>query len=603
MKKQKANKIIRLSFRAKLLLSYFVLITIPLAICSVLIYKQFLLSYKETASTMVSQRISQEVNNINEALKNIESAAFMLSSNITFNTFLNKEYNSLSADYYSNMVNDVIPMFTWLRDSNHNINKIYVITHNDSISEVDMFINAARYEDKKWFKAVKKNTRLGLPYWEGYTVQRTYRGFQSGSSVSAYTYSMFCTVEPVYEKYSTYLEFQINPRLLYSSLNLSPVGESGFMAVLDNRSGIISDKQNPLLNSLVRDDGFIHQLNQPEGEYFFTFEKTNYKINYQMIQRLNAYILSVVPITEITELYYEAIANFIYSIAIMLVFLLILAYYLGNMLTKKIRKIANAFQTFQKGNFETSIEIEGTDELDSLAADFNTMASNTNALINKVYKAEIAQKQAEIGALQAQIKPHFIYNTLESLKMIAELHDEEEISDGLTALGNLMRQNTNTENHLIPIGTEVENLKDYISINNLIYNNRIKSTINIPEEVAGYSTLNLVLQPLVENCIRHGYDETYDVMEIDVDGMKADGCICLTVKDNGRGIEEKKLEKLKYLLERKAGESSGKSAEKGIGLLNVNRRIKLYFGDEYGVDIRSVPGKGTCAVVRIPALV
>lgn len=589
------------SIRAKLLFSYFILISIPLIVSSILIYYQFLSTYKESSSTMVMQRIDQEVNSINEALNTIESAAFMLSSNIAFNTFLNNEYSSSSTDSYNNMVSRVIPMFTWFRDSNQNITKINVLTYNESIPEVDMFTHAAGYENIEWFTSMKRMTRLGLPYWESYRKQRLYRVTQNINPSSTYTYSMFCTVEPVYEAYATYLEFQVNPKLLFEALNRSPVGESGYLAVFDVENGILSGPKSQLLNSLKGNMSFIAGLSEDEGDYNYTFNNIKYNIKHKKIKRLNAYILSVVPMTELTRIYYDTIRNFLYSVGIMLFFLTLLAYYSGSWFTTKVRKITSAFRQFQKGDFETRIDVRGTDELDNLGRDFNVMASNINELINKVYKAEIAQKQAEIGILQAQIKPHFIYNTLESLKMTAELHDDEEISDGLTALGNLIRQNTNTENHLITIGSEVENLEDYIKIQNLTHNNRIKAIIKVPEEIKQNTTLNLILQPIVENCIKHGFDDTYDTMNIIVTAEEVNGSIEFTVRDTGKGIDEVKLARLKELLSRKAGERADKSIERGIGLLNVNRRIKLYFGDEYGVILESSYGEGTCAIIKIPS--
>lgn len=586
------------SIRSKLLFSYFLLFSIPLIVSSIIIYSKFLSSYKETSSTMVMQRINQEINNINEALNNIESSAFRLSTNITFNSFLNNEYDSSGTDSFNAMVNRVMPMFMWFRDSNPLIAKINVLTYNESIPEVDMFTYAANLEDAEWFAWMKKMTRLGLPYWEGCQKQRLYR--QNIRPSSTDTYSMFCTVEPVYEWNATYLEFQINAKLLFEPLTRSPVGESGYLAAFDPANGILSGQKTALLDSLTKDMSFREGLREDEGDFNYTFNNIRYNIKHKKIKRLNTYILSVVPMTELTKLYYDTAKSFFISIGILLVFLTFVAYYSGNWFIAKVRKITNAFRQFQKGDFETRIEVKGTDELDNLGRDFNVMAANINELINKVYKAEIAQKQAEIGVLQAQIKPHFIYNTLESLRMMAELHDEEEISDGLSALGNLIRQNTNTENHLITIGAEVENLEDYIKILNLTHNNRIKAYISVPEEIRQYTTINLLLQPIVENSIKHGYDESFETMDIFVEAKDKEDSIIFTVRDTGKGIDEARLSKLKELLERKAGDKADSSMEKGIGLLNVNRRIKLYFGDEYGVTLENSYGRGTCAIIKIP---
>lgn len=594
-------KPVRPSFKTKLLLSYMLLIAIPLTIGSILMYRQFMVSYKENTSEMVVQRINQEVNNINETLSTIERDAFILSSNVTFSAFLNEDYNPLSTESHSYLSYRILPMFAWFRDTNPNISKINALTFNTSIPEIDVFTHAPRYEHKEWFTSMRDKTLLGLPYWENYHMQRSYRLSDKINPVTAPVYSLFCTVNSVYNTKATYLELQIKPGPLYGSLDLSPVGKSGFLAVLDVKNGIISNKRYPILTALIKDGGFLSELEKPDGEYRYAFNNVDYNINFKRIERLNACVVSVVPTTEITELFNESRQNYIYSIGITFLFLVILAYYLGNLFTKKIKKIASAFHRFQKGDFDTRIAVKGSDELDLLSMDFNIMASRIQELINKVYKSEIAQKQAELASLQAQIKPHFIYNTLESLKMKAELHDDEEISDGLTALGNLMRQNTRTDNHLISLDSELENLSDYIKIQNLLRNNGIKASFEIPEEIRRYDILNLVLQPIIENCIVHGHDESRGSLAITVKGEKIDDSILITISDNGRGIPEGKLTGLSELLRSGRDEEMPKNSAAGIGIANVHRRIKLYFGNDYGLSIESTLGMGTAVRVKIPA--
>lgn len=595
-------KLNKISFKNKLLLSYILLISIPLIISGILIYKQFLVSFRENSSTMVNQRLNQEVNSINETLLAVEKVGFQLASNDALALFLNDTYLPTSMDSYEAMKNKIIPLFTWAKNTTTVVKNINVLTFNGSISEIEMFNHAPRFESEIWFQDMREKTSLGIPYWETYHLQRMYRSFSSINATPSPIYSLFCTVAPVYKANTTYLELEVSSKLLFGSLNLSPVGKSGFFTVLSPEGGLLYGPDNSLVNSLVHDAGFLSNLKESGGEENFTLDGKNHMIYYQKIQKLDAYVVGIVPTIEITEFFNNTKNNILLTIGITFLFLLVLAYYLGNLLTKKIKKITRAFRKFQEGNFDTRISVKGSDELDKLGLDFNTMASSIHELINKVYKAEIAQKQAELAALQAQINPHFIYNTLESLKMLAELHDEDEISDGLTALGNLMRQNTYTENHQIDIGTELENLLDYVKIQNIIHNNKISLLCRVQEEVRQYRILNLILQPIVENCIIHGFNEKREGILLSIYGEKTDGSIYLTLHDNGIGIAPEKLKELNALLHHQAEAAPSQSHNKGVGLMNVHRRIQLYFGPEYGVNVESIANEGTTITVKIPSL-
>lgn len=593
----------RISFKAKLLLSFALFITIPLAISGILIYKQFLVYIRDNSSTMVEQRLTQEVANINDLLGTIEKVSFQLSSNTSMNSFLNEDYTPSSMDSYNTLTYKIMPLFDWFRNTNPNISKLNVLTLNESISEINFFVHASKYKDDTWFREIIKKTSLGIPYWEDYHIQRVYYRGPDNILPNPYpVYSLFCMANSVYKTSATYFELEINPKHLFSSINLTPLGKSGYMAVINTKGDIIYGKDDPVLDDLVHNNDFLSLLDSAKGSYYSTLHKKNYNIGFQKMNRLEAYIISIVPTTEIAELFNKSKNTFLYTTALTFILLLLLAWYLGYMLTKKIMKITSAFRKFQEGDFNTRIAVKGSDELDKLSMDFNTMAGNVHELINKVYKAELAQKQAELAALQAQIKPHFIYNTLESLKMKAELHDEIEISDSLTALGNLIRQNTRTGNHLIDIDVELENLSDYMKIQNLIRNNRIKVIFHIQEGIGSNKILNLVLQPIVENCILYGMRDNCDILKIIVFGKRIENNIWLTIYDNGTGIDTVKLGKLQELLRKKTDDIPGDHIGKGIGLMNVQKRIQLYFGNEYGIQIDSVLNVKTVITVRIPAL-
>jgi len=313
--------------------------------------------------------------------------------------------------------------------------------------------------------------------------------------------------------------------------------------------------------------------------------------------------MSIIPSIEITELLQKPKNNFLYTVAITLFILILLAYYFGKVFSTKINIIGNAVYQVQEGIFDINIPVQGEDELDKLSRSINIMAAKIKDLINKVYKSQIAQQQAELFALQAQIKPHFIYNALETLKMMAELHDEIEISEGLTALGNLLRRDNSIGKHLIPIKTEVEYLEDYLRIHKLLRDNIISYTIELDKEIEECKILGLTLQPIVENCIFHGLDDKINKLNINVSIKKDKADLVCIIQDDGVGISPEKLQYIRENLQKAQNSWDTNESIKGIGLNNVERRIKLFFGSSYGISIDSIYRKGTTVILKLPILV
>lgn len=590
----------RISFKTKLLLSYIVLIIIPITVGWILINSNFINLLRNNSLMLITQRMNEKVSNINMELTNIEMTAYQLSSNMTLSRFLADEHEDYSYQFFDTLTSSIYPMFSWVKTANPIISDAYIFTKNATLPNAYLFRHAINYENTYWFKDVQNHTFLGSPYWENLHLSRNYNGtLYTSSQSNNYVYSLFYIINPTSSNNTAYLELIINPKQLFNSVISSPIGKNGFFAIINSKGFIISGNETPLLSSIVTDNKLQSALSESSESISFKYDQSTYYVGFQYIEKLDSYLLSIIPEKEITELFEKPRNHYIISICITFILLLFLAFALGNAIHKKITKISKAIYQFQEGNFDTSIEVKGMDELDKLSMDFNSMSAKINELVNKVYKAEIAQKQDEIFALQSQINPHFIYNTLESIKMMAELHDEEDISDCITALGNLLRQNNTIGDHLITIESELENLSDYIKIQNLTYNNRIRITFNISQEIMKYKTLRLVLQPLAENSIVHGLGDNMEYINILVQGYKSGNDILFTIQDDGCGIDSDRLDEITSILN--SDPKDHPSSKNGIGLFNVNRRIKLFFGIDYGLSIKSTEGTSTAITIKLPA--
>ena len=225
----------------------------------------------------------------------------------------------------------------------------------------------------------------------------------------------------------------------------------------------------------------------------------------------------------------------------------------------------------------------------------NYMISKINILVEEKYKLGLEVKNLELKALQAQINPHFLYNSLEMINSTALLNNIPDIAAQVTALSRFYRLSLSQGKEIITIGEELEHIRIYIHIQNMRFQNRISYNIDVQEEVLKYKTLKIILQPIVENSIIHGIfekDSKSGVISVSVDKMN--DSIFINIEDDGIGIPE---EKLKNLLNYSIPEEAS-----GYGIKNIDQRIRLYYGQKYGLSFLSKPGAGTKATVHIPAI-
>lgn len=298
------------------------------------------------------------------------------------------------------------------------------------------------------------------------------------------------------------------------------------------------------------------------------------------------------------------------AIIIMFVCLLIvfiLSIEISYKLIKPIKLLADAMLKVRNGDFSANIEVKSNDETKLLAESFNSMAKNIKNLIEKVYYAQLNQKEAELKALQSQINPHFLYNTLDSIRGVAIYEGVNSISIMVEALSNLFKYNICKGKEIVNIKEEIEHTKNYITIQNFRYEDKFEIIYKVDESLSSYKILKLLLQPLVENAIYHGLETKIGRGTIIISCERIGELIKLSVSDNGSGISKSKLVKLTECLEKNAPYIDDTymftpKSSKGIAVTNVNARIKLYFGSQYGLLYKSEEGMGTTAEIYIPAM-
>ena len=334
------------------------------------------------------------------------------------------------------------------------------------------------------------------------------------------------------------------------------------------------------IEMLESDIYILTELFQEEIQYYIYYETQNFEA---IRQSLNEQVTNVI-VTMIMSLASIIIASVLVNILV------------TDSITKPIRTLCDKTAMVAKGDFTTRTTCENHDELSILSDSFNDMTSKLEQQVKSIRLEQENLRYMESKLLQAQINPHFLYNTLDTIIWLIEGDKNEEAINIVVALSEFFRIVVSKGKDLITIREEEMHIKSYLQIQQLRYKDILDYEINIPEALYGYQILKLTLQPLIENSLYHGIKMLRARGKITVTGEIMDELIYLHVIDNGIGMDEEKLKAL-----RKEVESPGSEQSTGFGLANVNKRIKLNYGNEYGLDIQSKKAEGTEVIIKIPA--
>ena len=307
--------------------------------------------------------------------------------------------------------------------------------------------------------------------------------------------------------------------------------------------------------------------------------------------------VGVLPFEDI-HLRVEGIKTTFYSMAIICVTLVfVFSILISNDVIKPIRLLQNMMKQVEKGDTEARIKIKSRNELGQLFLSFNRLLEKLNLLLQSIKKIEAKKQEAELMALKSQINPHFLYNTLDSIRMIAILDDNHEIARATEALANMFRYNIKGQD-IVDIKEEINQAMNYIDIQKIRYEEKFQVIFNIDESLTHYKVIKLLIQPIIENAITHGIENKKGSGTLWFSVQRQEQEIVFTVKDDGVGMDPSKIAELyKSMVDKDI------IYNKNLGLRNVNERLKLYFGEGYGLVIESKLGEGTCVSLKIPTII
>lgn len=376
--------------------------------------------------------------------------------------------------------------------------------------------------------------------------------------------------------------------------NNSKLGKHGYIFILDEAGNVIYHPQQQLMYGGLKTEN-IQEIMSSEQDSFVIEEEKDSKL-YTMSRSEKtgwtvvgtAYSSELLRNNKQTQMMYFIVA------AVVLTCVIIISHLISRGITRPIERLGNSMSMVQEGDFDkANVEITTDNEIGSLSKSFNVMTEKIHTLMDQNIYEQKQKRKSELKALQAQINPHFLYNTLDSIIWMSEAGRNEEVVVMTSALARLFRQSISNEKEQIPISQEIDYVRSYLTIQKMRYKDKLDYHINVDPSIINIQIIKFALQPLVENAIYHGLKYKDTKGNLWIHGFIKDDKVHIQIVDDGVGMD---TEALAHVFdERKTNYKSN-----GVGVTNVQKRLKLYYGSDYGITYQSRAGKGTTATVKVP---
>ena len=578
---------VKLKLVDQFFLTFSILIMIPLVILFGYTYTKMSSMIRDNTLTSTDQAFNQSCSFLSYKINRLYDTAnsLIIDNNITSILLKNPKDYSIPSQIEDLQL---LRSYIYSYQDNIDISDIEIYLNDDFIysNEKENIYPLSSLDNSKWLSVLKDlNVRY---YWAPYS----YISDKNEDSIVLGK----CIVDPkdytdkigyLFIKFDTADLTQIINKINSNSQSFSCIVNSYNDVIATSDSNLYSEYKSIIEESASEKETSLHKYINDSRDIYVqssSIDKTDWRI------------VNIVPYSTIN---YKITNQRMYIILIVILFggaALIAGYKFFNSITSRLYKVIEGMRDVHADNLDNFIENDKDDELGELIENYNYMITKMSKLIEQQYKYGKAVKNAELKALQSQINPHFLYNTLDMINWMAYKKMNSEISTAVKSLAKFYKLSLNKGKDITYIHDEIDHVSLYVKIQNMRYSDRITLNINVDEIIHNYLIPKITLQPIVENAISHGILAKGNVTGIiTISGFIDNDEIIIKVSDDGIGIEE---DKLPLIL------SCDKISTKGsgYGLRNINERLKLLYGDNFGLSFESIYGKGTTVTIRIPLI-
>lgn len=578
------------SLTTSLLVAFSGLILIVIAIISLNNYR-LTVDATEQNSQVYIQEIMRQVNtNIQSYIDNMENISLLALTNkdvtyyISSNSFINtndsRPYEKRISDLFQNILysrNDIASIIVFgYNGRTVSDRRITALNPNIDPKQQSWYINAQNMNGKSIVSPPHiQNVISGEYRW----VVSLSRELKSNDGI---------TPEGIFL-------VDLNLSVIDKLCSQIYLGKKGYVFIVDSTGNIIYHPQQQLLYSSLATEEIPQVLSTTSGQSF-TVDDTKGKRIYSIQDTgLGWKIVGVTYSDDLiankSSIQHSILLYALLGIGISIIISLLLSLHL----TKPIKRLQQDMKQVELGNFHIQTSLEEDNEINQLGQSFNVMVNEIKHLMDETVQNSEQKRKAELLLLQAQINPHFLYNTLDSIIWMAEQEKHEEVVDMTSALAKMFRASITRDQELVSIRVEIEHIRHYLFIQKMRYREQLDYVFDIPQDILQYKTVKILLQPFIENAIYHGIRSKTTPGMIYISAWQEDDQLIFEVRDNGLGMTTKRLAQVQQ-------GTAATNTQHGIGIGNVNERIQLYFGTAYGMTITSVLDEGTVVTIRVPVI-
>ncbi len=371
---------------------------------------------------------------------------------------------------------------------------------------------------------------------------------------------------------------------------------SGYVYLIDNSGNIIMHPRQQLLYSHLLSENNYLAATYEDGTHTEVFEHHKRMVTVKTVGYTGWKLVAVSPIGDISQTVYSLVMLLILTILFCSIILILVNGFVSSRIANPVRRLENSVKELEAGRENVAIAIGGSNEIRHLGESIRDMVARLHELMQDIIREQESKRKSELDALQGQINPHFLYNTLDSVVWMIENEQIEGATRMITSFANFFRISLSQGRRIIRVEEELNHAQNYMTIQHMRFKDKFDFQTEIQPETLSLKTIKLIVQPILENAIYHGMEYMDGDGLILLKSYLQDGDLWIDVVDNGPGMTPDVVEGLMTRQHKSRGKGSG------IGLRNVDERIKLYFGADYGLIILSEPDEGTTVRIHLPAV-
>lgn len=578
--------LLNVSLRTRMLLSNIVVALIPFLMFSIVSGSIFLDHAQKTAEEHSVQLIHQVSNSMDVYVETIEKMVNYIQLELQDTPFFTMESEGASGwDSETAYIRSVLEN---VANSHREVAGIFIATKEDLYVSTGMSrISRDPFQNERWYREASENPEeiqlISVVTGRNIVTNRSYSIDDVFSLAKA-------VQDPETGEVLGVILLDIRHDIIQSSINGVTIGEKGFVFVMDQEDNIVYTPVN----------GIVYRVNP---KWVKAMEPMSVQIqggSYQIRSELSPYTgwrtVGVFSMDEVMSSVNTIVYILFTCVIISLVLVVIVSFKFSRTLTNPIFKLKRLMKQAESGDLTVRFNFQHNDEIGELGQSFNHMIARIDQLIQMVYVEQENKRTAEMKSLQEQIKPHFLYNTLDTISWMARDYDAEDIVRLVDALTNMFRIGLSHGKDIITVKEEITHVSNYLYIQKIRYKDKLNYVIHVDESLYAIEVPKLILQPLVENAIYHGVKAKRGGGTITITGVPEGENLVFTVQDDGAGMLQEKVEELN----RRMSERSVLDEKKSFGLFYIRERIQLCYGKGYGVHVESTLGEGTRVTITLP---